>query len=226
MSDDEEFCFRPARRTAEQKKQDAQARQSAPPQQTRARPESFGGGNGEGREEDKQRAMDAYTQLNEGIILSCDDADAFFHTIRAHQREAGESDAPSCVMYGFDLSIWPPNKPILICAAEYGRTEIVRLLIKDFCCNVNVRRSKDQNTAVHCAAYYGHSETVRALVELGADCSLVNKFGEKPVQAATQGKQNWDAGQHKQKRAEQDPFHACFRSMGLEPAHNECAAQL
>jgi len=130
------------------------------------------------------------------------------------------------VVYGFDLAVWPPNKPILVCAAEYGRTEIVKTLIRDFCCNVNVRRSKDLNTAVHCAAYYGHSETVKALVDLGADCSLVNKFGEKPSQAATQGKQHWDAGQNKHKRQDADPFYACFRCVGLEPSHVECAALL
>lgn len=56
------------------------------------------------------------------------------------------------------------------------------LQIKDFACDMNVRRSKDSNTAIHCAAYYGHDETVKVLKELGADTSLVNKFGEQPLE--------------------------------------------
>lgn len=320
MSDDEDFCFRPARRTAEQKKEDLKAKQSAPAP-SRPRPEH---NEDAGTEEGRQRAMELYNkELNDRIIFMGDDADALYETIKAHQGGDNNSEndgQPSAVVYGVDLSSWPPNKPILVCAAEYGRTEIVRCLvrepsrlsriptngggfhkrsspsflpspsspspflsanmhvhaltyacavsapsdarveippygllplatrhdgrvrtrglwrrcpviasplqtsdlpptttcmrrchlldrhrppgcsrpclaheltfvcrlslvqIKDFRCDMNVRRSKDLNTAIHCAAYYGHNETVRCLIELGADTTLVNKFGEKPLE--------------------------------------------
>lgn len=132
MSDDEEFCFRPARRTAEQKKEDLTKKMSAPPP-LRSRPEH---GEDAGTEEGRQRAMELYNkELNDRIIFMGDDADALYETIKAHQGENGmgadgQPAAPSAVVYGIDLSYWPPNKPVLVCAAEYGRTEIVRCLVR------------------------------------------------------------------------------------------------
>lgn len=131
MSDDEEFCFRPARRTAEQKKEDLKAKLSAPAP-SRPRPEH---NEDAGTEEGRQRAMELYNkELNDRIIFMGDDADAIYDTIKAHQGgdgSSGNDGQPSAVVYGVDLSCWPPNKPILICAAEYGRTEIVRCLVSE-----------------------------------------------------------------------------------------------
>lgn len=131
MSDDEEFCFRPARRTAEQKKEDLKAKLSAPAP-SRPRPEHK---EDAGTEEGRERAMELYNkELTDRIIFMGDDADAIYDAIKAHQGGDGNSindGQPSAVVYGVDLSCWPPNKPILICAAEYGRTEIVRCLVSE-----------------------------------------------------------------------------------------------
>lgn len=89
-----------------------------------------------------------------------------------------------------------------------------------------MRRSKDANTAIHCAAYYGHDSTVAVLLSMGAEKSSVNKFGESPLQAARHGAEHWDQGQTKHKRNNQDPFYACFRSVGAQPNHTACISLL
>lgn len=89
-----------------------------------------GGGDPEADDGMRQRAMDLYNkELNDGIIFQGDDAAALRETIKVHQAHGGNEGGGVSYVYGVDLASWPPNKPLLVCAAEYGRTKIVETLV-------------------------------------------------------------------------------------------------
>ena len=84
----------------------------------------------------------------------------------------------------YKLDRWPPETPFLHAAARMGCAKIVRQLVKRYGCDVNRSRRKDKATALHLAAYYGHSAVVELLLELGADKTLKNKYGETALESA------------------------------------------
>ena len=90
-----------------------------------------------------------------------------------------------------ELSTWPPKKPFLVRAAELGSAEAVEHLVSFYKCDVNVRRIKEQTTALHMAAWQGYAHVVQALLKLGADTTLVNKYGETPLDSARKGREEY-----------------------------------
>jgi len=90
-----------------------------------------------------------------------------------------------------ELSTWPRKKPFLVRAAELGSAEAVEHLVSFYKCDVNVRRIKEQTTALHMAAWHGYAHVVQALLKLGADTTLVNKYGETPLDSARKGREEY-----------------------------------
>jgi ankyrin repeat protein len=62
---------------------------------------------------------------------------------------------------------YPLSNPLLVTAASFGKTNIVRKLV-EMRCNVNIKTTGSENTALHEAAFWGYAETVEALIDLGA----------------------------------------------------------
>ena len=97
----------------------------------------------------------------------------------------------------FSLSSWPSAAPLLIFAAEYGRYDLVEILVRIFKCNVHVSAGNSDNairrhhSALHLAVRFGHVETVRKLLELGADPDKVDREFRKPVHLIIDGIQDW-----------------------------------
>ncbi|KAH9498505.1 Transient receptor putative cation channel sub A member 1 [Bulinus truncatus] len=71
----------------------------------------------------------------------------------------------------------------LHCAAKYGRTNIVRELIKHDKTIVN-HEDENSNTALHVAARYGHHKVAKVLLGLGADVSSRNYNRWTPLDLA------------------------------------------
>lgn len=75
---------------------------------------------------------------------------------------------------------------LLYSAARNGHLHIVRYLIEDRNCDVNIQNLRDKSTALHVASYYNHIEVVKYLLKKGANCSLINKYGETPITNSSQ----------------------------------------
>jgi hypothetical protein len=65
----------------------------------------------------------------------------------------------------------------LFAAAEYGHSEVVRLLVQQMKIDIN-QVSSGGATALLFAAHDGNLAVVRCLLELGAEVGAVNKFGD------------------------------------------------
>lgn len=75
------------------------------------------------------------------------------------------------------------GKNLLMVAAENGNHAICRALICDYNVNPNAKNFL-KGTALHNAAYNGHARVVAVLIELGADKTMENKWGETAIKAA------------------------------------------
>lgn len=73
----------------------------------------------------------------------------------------------------------------LMTAVRYEKGEIVRLLISDYACDVNVREKKG-NSLLHVAAMYGNKDMVSLLIrEYGMSPLLVDEEGNTPLHCAS-----------------------------------------
>jgi hypothetical protein len=80
----------------------------------------------------RSKAIRLYNEvLNEEIIYHCDDVALFRSTIERHQRgdEHGGQGSSTFSMYGYDFRSWPKGRPIIVRAAEHGRTNIIHCLV-------------------------------------------------------------------------------------------------
>ena len=68
-------------------------------------------------------------------------------------------------------------------AAEWGQTDIVRMLSEDGRTDID-SVNEDGQTAAHVAATFGRTEALRVLVDAGADLGIKDKSGHDPRQKA------------------------------------------
>ncbi len=90
----------------------------------------------------------------------------------------GQLDAETIKTY----PAWEGNT-LLILAADYGNTEIVRLLLKKNKENLEDKNT-DGNTALIIAASSGHKDTVELLLQEGADINATDRGGWTPLMLA------------------------------------------
>ena len=75
----------------------------------------------------------------------------------------------------------------LYIAAHKGFVEVVRLLLDDEQCDVNIRSGEHTkaSTPLHEAAFYGHTETVQLLAnDLRVDLNAKNSLGQSAIAEA------------------------------------------
>lgn len=80
----------------------------------------------------------------------------------------------------------------LIVAASEGNTEEVKALLEFGSMDLN-QGDYDHRTALHLAANEGHLEVVKLLVKAGADVSVKDRWGDRPLNDAKKAKKNANA---------------------------------
>jgi len=73
---------------------------------------------------------------------------------------------------------------LLFAYASAGRARLIEVLLDEGVCNINMQREKDGCTALHVARYRHHNAVADMLLARGADCTVLNKWGETPDDAA------------------------------------------
>ncbi|MCJ1386972.1 Ankyrin-2, partial [Xylographa soralifera] len=72
-------------------------------------------------------------------------------------------------------------------AARAGHEEVLRILINDYCADVN-RRANKGTVAIHTAAYHNHGKCVEAFLDAGLDVNVRGRAGRTSLHwAAHQG---------------------------------------
>lgn len=91
---------------------------------------------------------------------------------------------PQAVVNGQDFKVWPRQCLLLHGLVKQGCVDCVTYLVKDLGFDINSKRQKDGCTPLHNAFYNLNGPAlermVHKLVELGADESVKNKYGEPP----------------------------------------------
>lgn len=72
----------------------------------------------------------------------------------------------------------------IIYAAQTGRIDLLKRILKKFPDAIAVRDRRYGGTALHWAAYYGHLPAALALLEAGAGVNLTNTGGRTPLHMA------------------------------------------
>jgi len=80
------------------------------------------------------------------------------------------------------------SMPLTLCmlAAKFGRAGCLKRLLWELAAQetLNTARVDDGCTALHLAAYGGSAECVKLLLNAGADTTVVNRYGETPLDSA------------------------------------------
>lgn len=66
-----------------------------------------------------------------------------------------------------------------------GKHLVLKVLVEQYGFDKNVQRPRDLNTPLHLAQWYDQKEVVKVLLDLRADISITNQYGEVPFQTAT-----------------------------------------
>jgi hypothetical protein len=74
------------------------------------------------------KAFHLYGALHNKLIYVSDDIVKFESMMKERGFEPGSS-----VFHGYDFCMQPEKKPIIMGAAKYGRTKILRALVRDQC---------------------------------------------------------------------------------------------
>ena len=102
--------------------------------------------------------------------------------------EALKKLLPAAVHNGQDFRVWPRQCLLLHGLVKQGCMECVTYLVKELDFDINYKRAKDGCTPLHNAFYNLQGEPlekmVHRLVELGADQTVKNKYGEPPCMFA------------------------------------------
>jgi RNA 3'-terminal phosphate cyclase len=106
-----------------------------------------------------QREQQRRSDRNMRELLHLQDNDEGVIALRSALATLGTEVAP-VLLHGYALA---------------GRPRLIDALLKSGACHVDVRRAKDDCTALHIALYKGHSAVVEVLQENLADSSLRNK---------------------------------------------------
>ena len=91
------------------------------------------------------------------------------------------------------LSFWPRKKPFLLQAARMGCAKIVNRLVSHYRCSISTHDSHG-GTPLHLSSYWGHAGVVCMLLELNADQTAKNKYGETALECAIQGRKEYREG--------------------------------
>ena len=128
------------------------------------------------------------------------------------------------------ISSWPPRRPFLLMASQFGCTKIVNKLVRHYGCSVGpeiVWNKKGSTalkglTALHLAAWNGHADVVELLLRFGADRTAINSEGETALKCAQQAMKAYASGTFE---GPSDPFtccvskpHAAFRKIHVLPS--------
>jgi hypothetical protein len=92
--------------------------------------------------------------------------------------QKGEKDG--CYYLGsnpaWNTACWPAGNPILHCAAQYGCTALVYLILTEYLPegskDINFQRKKKGYTALHLAVYFKHQDVEELLLEWGAEKNI------------------------------------------------------
>jgi hypothetical protein len=149
-----------------------------------------------------------------------DDAAAFAEALRAH------TGGKNFWKNGAQLGTWPPSLPLPWCAAQTGKLEILKVLVRDFGCAVDALGSKNHSSLLHDAAYYCQTEVVHWLLtheSVRRHLAMKSRPNggsyeqETPLEAARKGYEHYKKkGMHKPGEEFLDRFRA-WRESGTEP---------
>ncbi len=139
----------------------------------------------------------------EQLLIKCFNIDVYkplhpsyvYHTLYVYKNDDEQTAREGFELFVYfvehdtNTTVYPNSYTILTLSAEYGNNNVIKYLIEEKLCDVNLQDDKG-DTPLITAAKHNKRDTAELLLELGADKTLKDSEGKTALDHAVQNQNN------------------------------------